>query len=141
MLDPFAVEQLDARIVRRLHSPIGDQRVDVSLAGAKPQIALAVEVDRRDVAIDRHQGFELAVDLVPVLRHADVLGHGEQLADAAGGARGGGEFIGRIGLDHDDVRRRAGQCQVIGDRRADDPAANDRDLRHISPRCRRMITR
>jgi hypothetical protein len=133
LLDALAVEQLDPCIMRGLHPPIGDQRVDIGLAGAEPEIAHPVEVDRRGVATHRHQRLELAVDLVPVLRHADVLGHGEQLPDAAGGARGGGEFISRIGFDDDDIGGVPRQCQVIGNRGADNAAADDRDLCHVRP--------
>jgi hypothetical protein len=51
---------------------------------------------------------------MPVLRHADVLGDREQLPDAAGGARAGGEFVGRIRLDHYGVVRMTRDSQVIG---------------------------
>ena len=95
-----------------------DQGIDVVPTGAEPEIAFAMEIDRRGIAVHRHQRLELAVDLVPVLRHADILGHGEQLADAAGGARRGGKFVGRVRLDDDHVRGMARQRQVVGDARS-----------------------
>ena len=131
VLDPFAVEQFDADIVRGLYPPVRHQRVDIALAGAEPQIAFAAEIDRRRIAVHRHQRLELAVDLVPVLRHADVLGHGEKLPDAAGGARRRREFVGRVRFDDDHVGGMTGQRQVIGGRGADDPAADDHNLGHF----------
>jgi hypothetical protein len=55
-----------------------------------------VEVDRGGIAVHRHQRLEPAVNLVPVLRHVNIFGHSEKLADAAGGARRGGKFVSRI---------------------------------------------
>jgi hypothetical protein len=46
------------------------------------------------------------------------------------GAGRGGKFVGWIGLDHDDVGGMPRQSEVIGDRGADDTAADDRDLGH-----------
>jgi hypothetical protein len=68
------------------------------------------------------------------LRDADVLGHRKQLPDAAGGTRRGGELVGRIGLDHDRVARMARHREVVGDRRADDAAADDHDGSHVLSR-------
>jgi len=92
-----------------------------------------MEVDPRRLAVDRHQRLELAIDFVPILRHADIFGHRVELADPARGARGGGKFVGRIGLDHDDIASIPGLCQIIGDRRADDATADDDDLGHVAP--------
>ena len=77
VLDALAVEQFDPGIVRGLDPPIRDQGIDVSLSGAEPQIAFPMEVDRSGIAVHRHQRLELAVYLVPVLRHADIFGHRE----------------------------------------------------------------
>ena len=45
VLDAFAVEQFDARVMRRLNPPVGNQGIDISLARAKPQIALTVKIE------------------------------------------------------------------------------------------------
>ena len=91
-----------------------------------------MEVDPRGLAVDCHQRLELAVDFVPILRHADIFGYRVELADAAGGARGGSEFVRRIGLNHDDVGGIRGLRQMIGDRRADHAAADDHDLGQLA---------
>ena len=132
MLDPLAVEQFDPGVVRGLHPPIRHQCVDVLFARAEPEISCAMEADPRRLAVDRHQRLELAVDFVPILRHADIFGHRIKLADPARGARGGGELVGRIGLDHDDVAGMPGLRQIIGYRRADDAPADDHDLGQVA---------
>src|SRR6516164_8529654 len=132
MLDPLAVEQFDPRVVCGLHPPVPHQRVDILFARAEPEISGAMEVDPGGLAVDRHQCLELAVDFVPILRHADIFGYRVELADAAGGARGRGEFVGRIGLDHENVAGIPGLRQMIGDRRADDAAADDHDLGQLA---------
>ena len=90
-----------------------------------------MEIDRSRVAVHRHQRFELAVDLVPVLRHADILGHREQLADTPGGARRGGKFVSRVRLDDDHIGGMACQRQVAGDR-GPITAADDDDFGHFT---------
>src|SRR5262249_57541032 len=107
--------------------------------GGGRRVAVGVEIGGSGIPVPRHQGLDLAVDLVPVLRHTDVFRHGEQLAYPAGGARRGGKFVGRVGLDNDHVSGLACQRQVIGDGGADHSAANNCDLRHfllggVSPR-------
>jgi len=131
VLHPLAVKQFDPRVVRGLDPPIRDQGIDVLPPRTEPEIAFAVKIDRGGIAVCRHQRLELAVDLVPVLRHADIFGYGEELADAAGGARRRGKLVCRVGLDDDDVCGKTHQRQVIGDRRTDDTAADDRDLGHF----------
>src|SRR5215469_1158133 len=119
------------RVVCGLHPPIRHQSVDIGLTRAEPQIPHAVKIDRRGITIDCYQRFELPIDLMPVLRHADVLGDGKQLSDAATGTRAGREFVGRIGFGYDRVTRMSRQCQVIDGRGTHHAAADDHDFRHF----------
>ena len=91
------------------------------------QIPPAFETDRRGLAVDCHLGLEVAEEGEPVLGHGDVLGQAEQLADAAVAARGRGELVARIGLDHDDLAAPPLAGQMVGNTGADDAAADNQD--------------
>src|SRR5450755_578847 len=66
------------------------------------EIAAFDPIHRRRTAIGRHRLLERLDETDAVERHRDVFRAGELDAAAAGGAKGGGEFVGGVGLDYAD---------------------------------------
>jgi len=66
------------------------------------KIAAFDPIHRRRATIGRHRLLERLDEADAVERHRDVFRAGELDAAAAGGAKGGGEFVGGVGLDYAD---------------------------------------
>ena len=63
------------------------------------KIAALDPIHRRRTAIGRHRLLERVDEADAVERHRDVFRAGELDAAAAGGAKGGGEFVGGVGFE------------------------------------------
>ena len=104
----------------------GDARRAAHLIEIAAPAELRVELDLAAA----HMLGEGGVDLVAIERHLDVLAQGVLQADPADRARGGGELVGRIRLQHRDRGGSPGQRKMIGNARAHDPATGDDDPFH-----------
>jgi len=119
------VLQHDVGALGRLHRVVGLEQADAVLPG-EDEVALFAEAD---VGVRPEPVLQLAEEAEREARQADVLGQRELLADRGGGQRRRGAGEGRIALDHRDRAGKALLAQEIRDRRADDGAADDDDIR------------
>ena len=113
-----------------LHADIGFECGDARRAAHLIEIAATAELRVELHLAAAHMLGEGGVDLIAIERHLDVLAQRVLQADGAHRARRGGEFVGRVRLQHRDRGGRAGQRQMIGDAGAHDPAAGDDDVLH-----------
>ena len=97
-------------------------------ASARNRYPLLPEIDPRGFAIDGHILVKVLPNTEPVLRHFDVLGQAELLTRAAQRSRRRGELVGRVAFDDSDLAGPAVARQMIGDRRADNAAADDQNV-------------
>jgi len=82
----------------------------------------------RRLAIDAQRFVGACDERNAEIRHRDVLGTRELPASAARRAQCRCEFVRGVALDDRDLRRRREALDEIGDGRADDAAADDRDV-------------
>ena len=133
--EPGRVQHLDlaAEAALDLEVELDDPRF-LPVQGEE-EIALMAKIERRLRAVHRRPGGEVAIELVAVKRHPNVLLLGEQYPDAAEGATGRGELVARVALDHHDVEGGIAHHQMVGRAGADQGTADDDDVVGRSHRC------